>query len=133
MSVASRPRDNCEIVTARINAPSLKPFVTQSGMPSIVSPVVTVASGDHRTPWLNRPGKIVVAPKEGRGKGGKQKVEAGVRVGGADYVGIDHAGSGRERRRCDERGEPDPVERHAIEARDLTSATDNKRLRPSGG
>jgi hypothetical protein len=43
MSVASRPRDNCEIVTARINAPPLKTFVTQSGMPSIVSPVMPVA------------------------------------------------------------------------------------------
>ena len=43
MSEASRPRVNCEMVTARISAPPLKILVTHSGMPSIERPVMPVA------------------------------------------------------------------------------------------
>ena len=43
ISVASRPRDSCDTVTARMSAPPLKTLVTQSGMPSMVRPVMPVA------------------------------------------------------------------------------------------
>jgi hypothetical protein len=43
ISETSRPRVICEIVTASIRAAPLNTFVTHSGMPSIVSPVIPVA------------------------------------------------------------------------------------------
>jgi hypothetical protein len=42
MSDTSRPRVNCEMVTAKIKAAPLNTFVTQSGIPSIESPVIPV-------------------------------------------------------------------------------------------